>query len=301
MQCTHSTVQYDDEMSAGHTCSLKISLFCAEPLRAAVVPVAAFEISMLLHAGLVWLRTRPQLVLLLAASTFSTVAAMIAQASTARLRQPDAAVPSQGQPVDPPNDFNDRGEQSSPELQRSSPLPWAIWKALSARFGPSTVSKASDDDAVRSEPASSLTPAATGMGLKRQAAHHATGNSQHSARSENGNSNGSGHERREDEWGRPIVHLHNIQPAVNHQLQTSERGQSGDSAASTVLWVRKDAEEQQIPASSTESKHDPQTVVWQRSEHRHAADDGDIAPRRFRRSRLGRHEVSVETLLDNVE
>ena len=125
----------------------------------------------------------------------------------------------------------------------------------------------------------------------------------HLGRVESGG-NGQNHARQEDEWGRPIVQMPMASGNGVHQHLASDVGQSADKGSSKILWVRKDPEE---PASSdssqsSDSRTDPQTILWQRhpAQH-HAAEQADGLPRRFRRSRLGRHAVTVESLLDNVE
>ena len=130
------------------------------------------------------------------------------------------------------------------------------------------------------------------------------GDSKNFQRSFNSDSAGPIHERQEDEWGRQIVNLQAASEPIVHQRQVSETGRSANSATGAVLWVRKDPEEQESSngselqsieqrSHSTHSQHDDRNG--------HAGQEAHAVTRRFRPSRLARHEVSIEALLDNVE
>ena len=236
------------------------------------------------------------------ASAFSTLAATAAQASTARWHQLVAALPNQRQISRPPQGTEDDLSQPSGSRRLFGFLPQAVWPRLSARFGQSRPSAASNDGVLQPTAASKLSQPTSGC--LDQVDQSIVGDSKHLQRSFNSTGSGSRHERQEDEWGRPIVHLQAASEPIAQQHQVSETGESANGATGTVLWVRMDPEEHDSSNGDKlqSSKQGSQVTRSQKDgTNGHAGQNVRAVPRRFRPSRLARHEVSIEALLDNVE
>ena len=255
-------------------------------------------------AGSVWRRTEPQLVLLIIASTVSTLAGTLAQLAAARSHQPPAALlPSQDQRQPRPQAAGDSAKQVSGGQLQFAALRQAMWQGLLAKVGRNTTPESTR----QAEPGQA--DAASGSSHIQAGTVSAISG----GRLDNGNGipspvesagNGQNYARQEDEWGRPIVQIPLASTNGVHQHQASDVGQSADKLSSKILWVRKDPEQHKRSDRTqlSDRQTHPQTVLWQREEaHDHAVEQTDGAPRRFRRSRLGKHAVSIESLLDNVE
>ena len=240
--------------------------------------------------------------LLVEAATISTLAGTVAQLAAARSHQhASALLPSQHRRQSSPQAPGDNAEQVSGGQQQSAPLRQPIWQGLLARFGRNKGLKSTGQvepaqaDAALSSSQAGTVPKTSGGSLDHQKGLPSPVESVGNAQS---------HSRPEDEWGRPIVQMPMAPANGAHQHRASDVGQLADKLQSKILWVRKDPEDHassngtELPSVQT----DPQTVLWQRDQtHNHAAEQADGAPRRFRRSRLGKHAVSIESLLDNVE
>lgn len=237
------------------------------------------------------------------ASSVSTLAATLAQlAATRSLQQAAAPLPSRHQDQPIPQASGDSSQQVSGAQLQLARVKRALWQGLLARIGrpKSSGSEQAEPGQAQAALGSSQVLADT---LPDMSGGRLESGNGRVGRVESGG-NGQNHARQEDEWGRPIVQIPMSSGNGMHQHRASDVGQPADKVPSKILWVRKDPEE---PASSdssqaSDSQTDPQTVMWQRdpAQH-HAAEQADGLPRRFRRSRLGKHAVTVESLLDNVE
>ncbi len=118
---------------------------------------------------------------------------------------------------------------------------------------------------------------------------------------------GNGHLPVLDEWGRAVVQFQ-VPDHVSSQDRTLQADHSAEQSARSgpgpILWVRNGPEEQSGIDQVTNAAD--QKILWRRG---HADDqsteeaptEAAVVPVRLRRSRLHRHDVSVESLLDNVE
>ena len=241
--------------------------------------------------------------LLVIALTISTLAGTLAQLAAARSHQHAAALlPSQHQHESSLQAPGDNAQQVNVHQQRFASLRQAMWQGLLARVGRNTAPESTR------QPEPEHADAAVGSSQ----AQASTVPERSGGRLDNENGllipvqsvdNGLTHQRPEDEWGRPIVQIPVASGNGVHHHRASDADQSADKLPSKVLWVRKDSEEHESSNGPelSNGQTDSRTVLWQRDQaHNHAA-DGDGAPRRFRRSRLGKHAVSIESLLDNVE
>ena len=242
--------------------------------------------------------------LLVIASIISTLAGTLAQLAAARSHQHAAALlPSQHQHQSSLQPPGDNAQQVNVSQQRFASLRQAMWQGLLARAGRNKA----PESARQAEPGQA--DAAVGSSqVQATTVPQISG-----GRLDNGNglpspvesvSNGQNHARQEDEWGRPIVQIPMSSGDIVYHHQASDAGQLADKLPSKVLWVRKDPEDHESSNSTELSTGQtyPRTVLWQRDQaHYHAAQQADGMPRRFRRSRLGKHAVSIESLLDNVE
>ena len=251
-------------------------------------------------AGFVWRRTEPQLVLLVVAAAISTLAGTLAQLAASRSHQHAAAsLPSQHQRQ---ASAGDNVQHVSGVQQQLATLTQAMWQGLLARVGRNKDLESTRQVQLRQSDAalgSSQVQPGSVPEISGGSADTKTGlpSPVESA------GNGQNHSRLEDEWGRPIVQIPGASANGVHQHQGSDVGQAADKLPSKILWVRKDPEEHES-SNGTELSNvqTDQIVLWQRDQaHNHAAKQADGAPRRFRRSRLGKHAVSIESLLDNVE
>ena len=250
--------------------------------------------------GFVWQRTQPQLVLLAAASTVSTLAGTAAQISTAKFRQQAAELPirDQDEPVPPVSaSTGQQGRQGG--QQWLTALRQGIWKGLSAWVGRRIRPGGRQDESAQ---ASDSPQVQGGTGLGSGVGTYEGLNGVHGLVV---TPVGNGKDQaQQDEWGRPIVQMPAASVNGVHQRQVSGVGQAAEQPASKILWVRNAPDEPDSSNGSAvlESQADPQTILWQRGPtHKPAAEQADSVPRRFRRSRNGKHEISIESLLDNVE
>ena len=240
--------------------------------------------------------------LLVIASTISTLAGTVSQFTAARSRQQAAAVPTWRQDQSVHQESGDSVQQISGGQQRLASLRQAILQGLLARLSRKTPSGSRQDEPDQAAPMS---------GSSQLQAASVPGESGHRHEGVNGlprrvetNGNGQQYATQEDEWGRPIIQMPVASGNGLHQHSALDVGQSADKSTSKVLWVRQDPEghESSNGSEPLDNQPDPQTILWQRSQaHNHAAEQADGIPRRFRRSRVGKHEVSIEALLDNVE
>lgn len=240
------------------------------------------------------------------ASTVSTLAATLAQLTATRSRQqrpaPLPSRPSQHTDQLVSQASGDTAQQVNRLQQRLAGVRRGLWQGLLAKVGRHKSPGSEQADPGQTEAALGASQIQAGTLPEISGGRLESGNGR-SGHVESGG-NGQNHAREEDEWGRPVVQIPMASGNGVHQHLASDVGQSADKGPSKVLWVRKDPEE---PASSDgsqppDSRTDPQTVLWScdPAQH-HAAEQADGLPRRFRRSRLGRHAVTVESLLDNVE
>lgn len=242
--------------------------------------------------------------LLVTASIVSTLAGTLAQLAAARSDQPAAALlPSQHQQQSRPQASGDSAKQVSGGQQQFAALRQAMWQGLLARVGRTKAPESTRQvEPGRADAALGSSQVQAGTVPETSGGRLDHGNGLPSPVESVGN--GQNHSRQQDEWGRPIVQIPMASASGVHQHRVSDVGQSADKLPSKILWVRQNPEEHESSNGTGLSNHqtDPQTVLWQREEaHDHAAEQTDGAPRRFRRSRLGKHAVSIESLLDNVE
>ncbi len=124
-----------------------------------------------------------------------------------------------------------------------------------------------------------------------------------------GNGHSGGQPVELDEWGRSVLRLHDSSSHVGQQEQASGSENSAQQSSApgpgTILWERRDPEEQQ-DLNGSAAPFDgsaPQTILWRRDQSGGSGPMNAtvLSTPRFRRSRLHKHEVSVESLLDNVE
>lgn len=254
-------------------------------------------------AGFVWRRTEPQLVLLVIAATISTLAGTLAQLAAARSHQHAAAsLPSQHQRQASAQAPGDNVQHVSGVQQQLATLTQAMWQGLLARVG-----RNKDLEPTRQVQPRQSDAALGSSQVQPGSVPEISGGSADTKKGlpspVESAGNGRNHSRLKDEWGRPIVQIPGASANGVHQHQGSDVGQAADKLPSKILWVRKDPEEHEI-SNGTELSNvqTDQTVLWQCDQaHNHAAEQADGVPRRFRRSRLGKHAVSIESLLDNVE
>lgn len=241
--------------------------------------------------------------LLVMASSVSTLAGTVAQITAARPRQQAAALPTRHQDQPVPQVSGDSAQQiRGGGRQRVAALSQAVWQGLSSWVSRKKQPGAREDEPAQAMSASSSLEMQGGTAPGKGADTQEGLNGLHRPAGIGGN--GKDHVQGEDEWGRPIVRMPVASVNGEPQRQVPGVGQAAEAAPSKVLWVRNDPEDSDSSNGRAvlDSQPDSQTVLWQRGSARnHAAEQADGVPRRFRRSRLGRHEVSIESLLDNVE
>lgn len=251
------------------------------------------------YVGFVWQRTQPQLVLLVVASSISTLAGTAAQLSNATSHQEAAALPNGAQDPPVPLVPGASGQQAKQAGQQQlTALSQGLRQALSAWVGRRMRRGGRQDDSAQ---ASGSPPVQGGTVLGNGFGTHEglSGVHRHVAMPV-----GTEHVPQEDEWGRPIVPMPAASMNGVHQRQVSDVTQAAEQPGSKILWVRNDPAEPDGSNGSAvvDSQTDPQNILWQRgSERNHAAEQADGVLRRFRRSRNGKHAISIESLLDNVE
>ena len=256
-------------------------------------------------AGAIWRRTLPQLTLLVIAAAISTLAGSAAQYSRARLTHEAVASPQSWQDSlqlkiggGGTSQISKAWLGSVQGLAGAGQTVWGqLWEALNRRRrGQSDPQEVVSSGQDRADTLQHLASEFTQ--LDSIAAPDAPQHEQPI------NGVASGHAPKLDEWGRPFVQLHETSGRINGQ---DHRHVSEETAGSgTILWVRKDPGEQQDVSGSDAilSADTPasQTILWHRKvTNGQAAEEAAKPPVRLRRSRLHRHEVSVESLLDNVE
>jgi hypothetical protein len=254
----------------------------------------------LLDAGAIWRRTLPQLLFLASATTFSTLMAGLAQYTAARLKLAPVAQPAQA-PIKAADNASQRGHI----LTGLAAVNQAVWMRLSdmagrSRTGANESAEGASQDSVPQHLRLPSGQSAAGL-LPDGAPQH----QQHT--DGKGEWAGNGHLPVLDEWGRAVVQFQ----APDH-VSSQDRGlkadnsaqQSAGSGLGPILWVRNDPDEQS--GVDRDDNAAVQTILWRRGHAddqstRKAPTEAAVVPVRLRRSRLHRHDVSVESLLDNVE
>ncbi len=219
--------------------------------------------------------------------------ASLAQIAAARLKLPSVALPAQV-----PIKAADDASQSGNVVKGLAAANQAVWMRLLNLVG--RRSKTGANESAEGASQDSVPQLPYGQSAASLLPHGA-----HQHRQHNNGKGGwadNGHLLVLDEWGRAAVQFQ----APDH-VSSQDRGLKADNSAEQsagsdpgpILWVRNDPEEQVANAAD-------QKILWRR---RHADDQSTekapteaiVVPVRLRRSRLHRHDVSVESLLDNVE
>lgn len=248
--------------------------------------------------GFVWQRTQPQLGLLVVAASISTLAGTAAQISTATSHQ-EAVLSTGPKKLPVPQVSGASGQQTKQKgQQRLSALSRGLWQGLSAWVGKKMRRGGRQDESAQASGSPQVqggTVIGNGVGTHEglSGVHRLVAMPV-----------GKDQVQQEDEWGRPIVQMPAASMDSVHQHQVPGVSQAAEQPGSKILWVRNDPAERDSSNGSAmvDSEADPQNILWQRGpERNHAAEQADGVPRRFRRSRNGKHEVSIESLLDNVE
>lgn len=252
------------------------------------------------YLGAIWRRTLPQLLFLASVTTFSTLVASLAQNTGARLKLPPVA-----QPAQVPIKAADNTSQSGHILTGLAAANQAVWMRMLYMVGRSKTGATESAEGVSQEsvPQQLRLPSAQsadGLLPDRGPQHqqHTNGKDEWA---------GNGHLPVLDEWGRAVVQFQ-VPRHVSSQNQTLQADHSGEQSARSgpgpILWVRNGPEEQS--GIDQVANAADQKILWRRG---HADDqsteeaptEAAVVPVRLRRSRLHRHHVSVESLLDNVE
>lgn len=250
------------------------------------------------YLGFVWQRTQPQLGLLVVAASISTLAGTAAQISTATSHQ-EAVLSTGPKKLPVPQVSGASGQQTKQKgQQRLSALSRGLWQGLSAWVGKKMRRGGRQDESAQASGSPQVqggTVIGNGVGTHEglSGVHRLVAMPV-----------GKDQVQQEDEWGRPIVQMPAASMDSVHQHQVPGVSQAAEQPGSKILWVRNDPAERDSSNGSAmvDSEADPQNILWQRGpERNHAAEQADGVPRRFRRSRNGKHEVSIESLLDNVE
>ncbi|DBA83907.1 TPA: hypothetical protein ACH3X1_006412 [Trebouxia sp. C0004] len=248
------------------------------------------------YLGAIWRRTLPQLLFLASVTTFSTLAA--AGATTARLKLQPVAQLAQA-----PIKAADNASQSGHVLTGLAAANQAVWMRLSDIAGRSrTGANGSAEGASQGSLQLRLPSGQSAAGLlpDRGPQHQQHTNGQ-------GDWAGNGHLPVLDEWGRGVIQFEPPEH-VSSEDQGLKRDNSAEQSAGSgpgpILWVRNDPEEQS--GTDQVDKAAVQAILWRRGHPDDqstgkAPTEAAVVPVRLRRSRLHRHDVSVESLLDNVE
>ncbi|KAA6426240.1 MAG: hypothetical protein FRX49_03353 [Trebouxia sp. A1-2] len=252
------------------------------------------------YLGAIWRRTLPQLLFLASVTTFSTLVVGLAQDTAARLKLPLLAMPTQVS-----TKKADYASQNGHTGTGSAAANQAVWMRLSNMVGRSNTGA--------TESAEGASQESVPQQLRLPSGHSAAGllpdrGPQHQQHTNGkGEWAGNGHLPVLDEWGRAVVQFQ-VPDHVNSQDCTLQADHSAEQSARSgtgpILWVRNGPEEQS--GIDQVANAADQNILWRRG---HADDqsteeaptEAAVVPVRLRRSRLHRHDVSVESLLDNVE
>ncbi len=254
----------------------------------------------LLGTGAIWRRTLPQLLFLASVTIFSTLVASLAQNTAARLKLPPVAQPAQG-PIKAADDASQNGHI----LTGLAAANQAVWMRLSdlvgrSKSGATESAEGASQDSVPQQLSLPSDQSAAGLLPNRAQQHEQHTNGK-------GNWAGNGHLPVLDEWGRAVIQFqapdHVSSQDQRHQADNSPE-QSAGSGPGPILWVRNDPEAQS--GIDQVANAADQKILWRRGHTddqstETAPTEAAVVPVRLRRSRLHRHDVSVESLLDNVE
>lgn len=252
----------------------------------------------MLGTGAIWRRTLPQLLFLASVTTFSTLVASLAQNTAARPKLPPVA-----QLAQKPTKAADDAGQSGNILTCLAAANQAVRMRLSDLMGRSKTGANESAEGASQESVPQLPSGQSAAGLLPNGAQQ---HEQHT--NGKGEWAGNGYLPVLDEWGREVVQFE-VPDHVSSQdrpLQADHAAeQSAGSGPGPILWVRNDPETQSGIDQGANAAD--QKILWRRG---HADDQNNtgkapteaaVVPVRLRRSRLHRHDVSVESLLDNVE
>jgi len=251
----------------------------------------------LLGTGAIWRRTLPQLLFLASVTTFSTLVAGLAQNTAARLKLPYVA-----QPAQTPIKAADDASQSGNILTGLAAANQAVRMRLSNMVGRSKIGANESAEGASQESVPQLPSGQSAAGLLPNGAQQ---HEQHT--NGKGEWAGNGYLPVLDEWGRAVVQFqapdHVGSQDSRHQADNSAE-QSAGSGPGPILWVR-NGPETQSGIDQVANAAD-QKILWRRGNAddqstEEAPIEAAVVPVRLRRSRLHRHDVSVESLLDNVE
>lgn len=251
--------------------------------------------------------------LLSLAASVSTLVGGLAESTAARSRSQAPGLPAQRQ-AEQVSLYD--ASQKEKSLMGALGVAHAVWSRLSDLLGRNGTGAGQDRGRLQSS--DSQQAAAQRLELSRDAADAsppAEAQPQHQLHvNSTGGENGKQNVPLHDEWGRAILqfrasgrnHTH-ASGVLNGETQglssTNAAEQEAAGSPGAILWVRKDPEEQQ-GASAASDAVSP-TILWRRDHaNDHVREKGTeeaVVPVRLRRSRLRRHDVSVESLLDNVE
>jgi hypothetical protein len=252
----------------------------------------------LLGTGAIWRRTLPQLLFLASVTTFSTLVVGFAQNTAARLKRPPVAQSAQIF-----TKAADDASQSGNILTGLAAANQAVWMRLSDLVGRSKTGASESTEGASQESVPQLPSGQSAAGLlpDRGPQHQQHTNGKGAWAS-------NGQLPMLDEWGRAVVQFQ-APEHVSSQDRTLQADHSAEQSAGSgpgpILWVRNGPEEQS--GIDQVANAADQKILWRRG---HADDQSStgkapteavVVPVRLRRSRLHRHDVSVESLLDNVE
>ena len=267
-------------------------------------------------SGSVWQRTSPPLTLLAMAVTANTLIASLAQFTAARSRgAPTAALSQQGQAQQAGMQAAVDPRQISTAVLGLASRAQAAWGRLSEKLVTSR-SGAGEPEASATSAGGSLAvhPQRNSASEVSNTGSFAVPDADPELRQHirNGIGNGVGYAPELDEWGRAVVQVPNAPEHVNGYsgAATPEHLVQQDSVpvSGAILWVRKDDDVENSPETNGNAASvidgAAESILWHPNlgnGTKQAATQAAVAPLRLRRSRLHRHEVSIEMLLDNVE
>lgn len=251
--------------------------------------------------------------LLSLAASVSTLISGLAESTAARSRLQAPARPEQRRAEQL---YPNEARQHERSLVGGPAVAHAMWIRLSNMLGRSGTGGSQGGG--QSQPADSPQAATQHRELSRDAADatlSAEAQPQHQLHvNSTGGENGKQNIPLHDEWGRAILQFRasgrnhtQASGVLNGETQglssTSAAEQKAVGSPGAILWVRKDPEEQQGADAALDAASP--TILWRRDHaNDHVREKGTeeaVVPVRLRRSRLRRHDVSVESLLDNVE